>query len=164
MALLDLDCDALIILAKISLMQKVAERFECVISEDVYEEVVVEGKRKGYSDALTVEELVKRGLIKVLPVTPDRRALDITTGLGKGERTTLSLFFNVEADFVVTDDTRFLSRLIRAGVNHLDSATVIVLMFKLGFLTKSEALRALTSLRPLIKTDAFMKALKSIKG
>ncbi|RLE81049.1 MAG: hypothetical protein DRJ36_01680 [Thermoprotei archaeon] len=63
--LLVFDASALIKLAKSSILGDVVRSFRCVISEVVFNEVVVEGKRRGYSDALLIEKLVNADVIKV---------------------------------------------------------------------------------------------------
>ena len=161
MTTLVFDSDALIKLAKISIIHKITKKFKCIISEKVFKEVVIEGKKRGYKDAFIVENLVVQGLVSVVRHVPDSRALTITRNLGEGEKATLSLFFNLNARFLVSDDERFLSR-IRGHVRYLTSAAIIVRLFKLGFIAKSEALQALNNLKPFINIRVFQRALNEV--
>lgn len=77
------------------------------------------------------------------------------------KKATLSLFFNLNARFLVSDDERFLSR-IRGHVRYLTSAAIIVRLFKLGFIAKSEALQALNNLKPFINIRVFQRALNEV--
>lgn len=145
-----LDSDALIKLAKVSAISLVAESFTCFISEEVFREVVVEGKKRRYRDALTVEELVRKGLIKVAKHTVDERALRIAHGLDPGEATCLHLFFNLNADLIVSDDHEFAERMAEGNVPYLTVSLLILFMAERGMIKKEEAIRYLNSMRGLV--------------
>ena len=68
MVKLILDADASIKLSKISLIVVLSNAFEIILTKEVYEEQVVVGLKKGYSDAKRVETLVKSKKIGVKEV------------------------------------------------------------------------------------------------
>jgi predicted nucleic acid-binding protein len=79
----------------------------CFISDEVYEEVVTKGKERLYEDAFIVEEFCEKNVLKVRKAEENERAEAILGGkreLGLGEKTTLHLFFTLNADAIISDD------------------------------------------------------------
>lgn len=60
-----LDSDGLIKLVKSSIIEHLLSRFSCIISSEVYEEVVTKGIKRLYEDAFTIEKFVKRNMLRV---------------------------------------------------------------------------------------------------
>lgn len=58
---------------------------EVVVPSEVYREVVLEGLRLGFSDALAVEEAVKEGWIKVEALDGEERELSLRLAEGARE-------------------------------------------------------------------------------
>ena len=144
------DADCLIKLAKSGVLRRLLERFRCFISDVVYEEVVVRGKSRLYEDAFLVDEFVAEGLLKVRSVKRDERVLEmLVRSIGKGEASTLMLFFNLGADAILTDDKAFIRILTRHRIPFITSSRVIVRLVKLGVIGRDEGIEALNKLKYL---------------
>ena len=61
-----IDSDALIKLTKTGLLEQVCRHYNCAITSEVKEESVDEGKKRFYKDALKIEELIGKKLLKVI--------------------------------------------------------------------------------------------------
>jgi len=79
------DSSTLILLAKISLLRAVTEKFECVITEEVKRE----STRKSSFDAKMITELIKENKIKI-EKSKRRKRLEYEFNLGAGESSAIS--------------------------------------------------------------------------
>lgn len=161
-----LDSDGLIKLIKSSIAEVFLEKFSCFISQDVYEEVVVRGKEGLYEDAFAAEALIAKGKLKVKEVE-EERAAKILTGreeLGKGERSSLHLFFGLTADAIITDDKAFIKILSESNVPFIIPSDVIASLARLRLISEEQAMKALNSLRPYIHKGNYAKAKRVIEG
>ncbi|RZN33277.1 MAG: hypothetical protein EF813_11180 [Methanosarcinales archaeon] len=93
-----LDSDALIKLTEANCLEKILGALNCFISGDVCEEAVVSGVRRFYEDAFQIDRWVWGGKLTVEETVNNKIAQDVLKGskLGKGESSTLHLFFNNE--------------------------------------------------------------------
>ncbi|HDI42591.1 MAG TPA: hypothetical protein ENF62_02285 [Candidatus Bathyarchaeota archaeon] len=165
MVSLVLDSDCLIKLAKSTVLIKLLKHFQCFISKEVYEETVVKGKARLYEDAFLIDELVVKGKLRVKEVKENERALKLLAkGIGRGEASTLILFFNLGADAILTDDKAFIRRiLIRNEIPFITSSRVIIRLVRLGIIGKKEGIEALNRLKPYITREDYLTAIKVIK-
>jgi len=68
---IELDASGLIYLAKAGLLDLVEDLYEeIIITDAVYQEVVIRGKAGGYPDALVIERAVIEGHIQVKQLSP----------------------------------------------------------------------------------------------
>lgn len=135
--------------SKISLIGALAVAFVVVLTKEVYEEQVVVGLKKGYSDAQIVDTLVKSGKIEVKNV---QRIYD-DSRLGRGERSVIDYFLSVGADLIVSDDEAFLKVLDRLSIPYTPVAGSILMLVRHGRLTKEEGIKYLNSLKDMIKDE-----------
>ena len=94
----------LIFLAKIGKLNLLPEIFKLVlIPKKVFEEVVVKGKEKNYSDAFIVEDFIKKNdiIIKDIEIKELRNM-----PLGKGEIETIELALEQKITNVLIDETK----------------------------------------------------------
>ncbi len=84
-------------------------------------------------------------------------------GLGRGELAALALYKQIEADAIVSDDLAFLRRLKDEGVPFLVPAAIIVQMVLVNELTGDEAKAALARLRPSIRQDVYLQAMRDLE-
>ncbi|MCK4444799.1 MAG: hypothetical protein KAW09_09660 [Thermoplasmata archaeon] len=98
------DATPLIFLAKIGRLNLLEEIFETVlISEEVFSEVVVEGKEKGHHDAYLVEEFIERGFVLIKQVAIEKlRDMPI----GRGEVETIELAVEEKIRDVLMDEAK----------------------------------------------------------
>lgn len=125
-----LDACSLIYLAKAELVDLVEILYgEILIPEAVYQEAVVAGKKAGYADALTIEQYVEAGKMKVIRLTADvqRRmgALQLPLSLGAGERETIIEALEEEC-LAILDDLDSRAAASALGVSLCGSDTVLI--------------------------------------
>ena len=144
-----LDADASIKLSKISLIGALADAFVVVLTKEVYEEQVVVGLKKGYSDAQRVDTLVKSKKIEVKDV---QRIYD-DSRLGRGERSVIDYYLSIGADLIVSDDEAFLKVLDRLSIPYTPVAGSILMLVRHGRLTKEEGIKYFNSLKDMIKDE-----------
>ena len=154
------DGDGLIKLAKSGLLDRATKSLKCIISKEVYREVVEKGKEKLYEDAYTVERFVHSGEIKVIEI----RKIKSESSLGAGELSTLEVYKNKKADIIVSDDRRFLRLLEEENIPFIIPTDMIVILTKISKITKEEAINSLNKIRNLVKEDAYLAALQNLGG
>ena len=146
------DSDGLIKLIKAGILEKVIEYFICSITKEVYDETVVKGMERFYDDAFQIDGLIKKGKIMVKNIENSEKATNILKGssLGRGETSSLHLYFNLNAEAIISDDRAFLSVLQQNNVAFITPADLIVRSFELRILSKDESLNALDMIEPYI--------------
>ncbi len=142
------DSDGLIKLARAGVVHAIPS--ECLISEEVYKEVVVAGKRLGYADALEIERFIQNKKLKVKPTQPSL----FHHGLGEGERSALMLFKQVKASAIISDDRRFLSILEEENIPFMIPTECIVALVKTKRLTVREGIEALAKIREYVRKSS----------
>lgn len=159
------DSDALIKLVNAGVLLVVAEELEIYISERVYEETVVQGKKYHYRDADIIEEIISGGKIKIKQIKKNKMAnmqLRGCTHLGAGEKTTLHLFHQINAEAIVSDDQAFLEVLYSSKIPYLTSSELIAYMARDQKISKNQALAALENIRMSIREANYLKTKKQI--
>ncbi|MFW5927682.1 MAG: hypothetical protein ACOCSL_00660 [Thermoplasmatota archaeon] len=164
-----LDSDGLIKLQKAGLLELLASRCDCLIPEAVYKESVVEGKKGLYEDAFLIEDIIQEKIerIEIGDHGKDLEKIskDKLESLGKGEKETFQLYFQEEADAVVSDDRAFLKFLDRFDdVNYFTPCNTIYIMYKKGIITKKESLKSMDKIKKLIRNDVYEVVKTKIKG
>ena len=146
------DSDGLIKLTKAGILEKIIEHFICSITKEVYDETVVKGMERFYDDAFQIDGLIKKGKIMVKNIENSEKATNILKGssLGRGETSSLHLYFNLNAEAIISDDRVFLSVLQQNNVAFITPADLIVRSFELRILSKDESLNALDMIEPYI--------------
>ena len=89
-----LDASSLIYLTKAGILDLLNDLYqEVIITGAVYQEAVIEGKRRGYPDAFAIERAVADGRVRVLQLGPVARERLVKAGfpgrLGVGEQETI---------------------------------------------------------------------------
>jgi len=89
-----LDASSLIYLAKAGILDLIADLYqEVIITGAVYQEAVIEGKRRGHPDAFAIARAVADGRVRVLQLGPVARERLVKAGfpgrLGAGEQETI---------------------------------------------------------------------------
>jgi len=128
----------LIYLSKVSLSWIFEElEGEKLIPETVYYEVVVKGKERGEIDAFIVDELIQKGVLKVIKVKPINWLKGVKE-LHKGEIEVLSLA-KEKNGITITDDSiaREIGEIL--GVKVHGTLYLIFLMLKKGRIDKRTA-------------------------
>ncbi len=115
-------------------------RGDKIIPTQVYEQVVTRGKIRGDADALVSEELVKKGVIKVVTIKNDFKELlkSLKEELHEGELEVLALA-KVKGGVAVLDESiaREVGNVFKIEVH--GTLFMIFLMVKKGKMKKEEA-------------------------
>lgn len=145
------DSDALIKSAKAGILEKIASELDVLITSEVYQETVEEGKKRLYEDAEKIEKLVKENKIKL---TKSAKNISIEGRiLGKGEA---SVFHACQKNaIIVTDDLGFTSFLKDKNINVLSSVHIIIILFKTKKISKVQALQYLEKLKTFIRNELY---------
>ena len=101
------DSSSLILLAKASVLETITDVDDLIISKCVYNETVVEGKKKSITDSLIIEKLMIDDKIKVGEAPIDERTkLKESFGITCGENETVVIAIKEQCRFVITDDKK----------------------------------------------------------
>lgn len=149
------DADGLIKLTKSGIMDKLAEKYECAITKQVYDEAVSEGKKRHYQDAFEIEKLVEKKAINVEMVH-----LQSSSMLGKGE---LSTYLIAGDSMIVSDDRKFLTMLHQEDRKFVVPAHVIALLAQKKIVPKTDAIIALNRIKQLITAESYTQALQMLE-
>ncbi|MBI2664134.1 hypothetical protein HYX10_02205 [Candidatus Woesearchaeota archaeon] len=139
------DATALILLAKVSVLEMFADRNAVTVPNGVYDEVE-KGKEKGRADALLVEMLVKQKKLGL--ATPKNSAKDFIQhifNLKAGELEVISLVHKTE-NTVLTDDKKCFNSAKALGIGYITSPDVIASLFAKKAITKEKAFECFDSL------------------
>lgn len=112
---------------------------EKFIPTQVYEQVITQGKIRGDADAIISEELIKKGIIKVVTVVENKEMLKSLKGeLHEGELEVLALAKN-KGGIAVLDESiaREVGRVFKIEVH--GTLFLIFLMVRMRKLRKEEA-------------------------
>lgn len=111
-----------------------------IIPPQVYDQVVLQGKERGDSDALVSEELVRNGILQVVGI--ESRFLEelrkVEVGLHRGELEVLALAKDKKGKAVLDESmAREVGKIF--GIEVHGSLYLIFLMIKKGVLERKEA-------------------------
>ena len=95
----------LILLAKIGHLEYIFNLFETIfVPSEVYEEVVVRGKKDGFPDAMIIDQAIKNNLIIVKEVKKLFKAQELKKFLHEGEIKAISLAKELSNNTILLDD------------------------------------------------------------
>lgn len=152
------DSDGLIKLVKAGIFDSI--KLKCIISQQVYREAVVEGKKQLYQDAFEIEKFIKNKKITVIKITID----ETIPGLGKGELSTLLLFKKLKAHAIISDDRKFLKLLDERQIAYIVPTEAIVGLASNKHLEKEKAIQALNKIKNLVRKENYESAVNALGG
>lgn len=145
------DSDALIKISKAEFLDLVAENFDVYITEEVYDETVIEGKKGFYPDADKIERLIQDGKIKIQKYYKKRKVPQ--QNFGKGE---ISIFQAYgKGSLIVTDDMSFALYLQKENIKSISSAYLLFVLVKKKKMKKDNAHYCLENLKPFIRKEVY---------
>lgn len=155
------DSDGIIKITKSGFGEKILEHFNCIISKEVYQECVIEGKKHYYDDAFKIEEFTKIGILKIKRAVETKESEEIlfkTKSLGIGEISSLKLFISLRADTIVSDDKTFVNLLFFNEIPYILPIDLIVRCYELKILSKDDTLYAIENIRYYVTESSYLKA------
>lgn len=155
-----LDSDTLIKLTHSEAIFKICGAFSCLITNEVKEETVKEGKKRFYPDALTIEKLINDNFIKI---RDSKRKIGLKEDLGKGEKSVLELYRSIRNSIIVSDDSAFIRHLENENIPFFVPSDLIILLKKLNKISLKEALYFLDKIKVFIKEDVYNETKKELK-
>ena len=154
-----LDNDCLIKLTKAGALDALVKSATCFVPKEVFEEVVIVGKRLLYKDAEEISRIVEQGRIQIVTVMYQPHLT-----LGKGEVAAKELAKKVRSDVVLSDDQRLLNELESEGIAFMNSAHAIVWLKETKAVTRDEALMMIKRLSPFISEGSHQTAITMLGG
>lgn len=155
-----LDSDALIKLTKSRLLEQICSHYICIITNEIENECVYEGKKRLYKDALKIEEFINKNLLRIVNL---KRTRKIKGDFGKGEASTLNLYFQEKNSIIITDDSAFIRYLEENNIKFFVPADLILLMKTSNKIDKKTALKYLEKIKGFIREDVYKDIKKDIK-
>ncbi|MEW6069999.1 MAG: DUF3368 domain-containing protein [Candidatus Thermoplasmatota archaeon] len=162
-----LNSTPLIYLTKIGKLLLLKKLFgEIIIPKEVFKEVVIKGKREGFSDALIIEEELRKGWIKVKDVEKDKRLMRFTPELDIGEVEVITLARKIKPAIVLIDDA--CGRAVAESFELNVKGTIYVLLkaYKNKLLSNKEIIELIDKLIFAgfrIAPEVYVNMLKEIK-
>jgi predicted nucleic acid-binding protein len=133
------DAGPLIILAKLGQLGLLLKLYtEILISNEVYQEVVVNGSRLGAADAQIVDFLVRRNHIQVIDVILPVVLPNWALALDAGELETIFMAKAQAADWVLVDDIQARKAARREGLQMKGTVGILLAAFREGYLSLPE--------------------------
>ena len=160
-----LDSDGLIKLTKAGCLEKILGAIDCFISKEVYVETVINGMKRFHEDAFRIDELVKDGKLKIEETRNNEMAWEILkeSKLGKGEKSTLHLFFNKSALAIISDDRVFLNILHKNNIPFIIPTDMIVRLYELKIITMGESIEVLNMIKPYVNKHNYDRAKNNLE-
>ena len=157
-----LDSDALIKISKAEFLDAVAENFNVAVTEEVYYETVIEGKKGFYQDADNIDKLVQSGKIKIRIGRGYRKKKKPKQSFGIGEASVLQAY--QKGSLIVTDDLSFTAYMEKEQIKSISSAHLLLALVKKKKVKKDKARYCLEKLRYLIRKEVYELIRKDIEG
>ena len=156
------DSDALIKVTKAGFLEHVTTTFNVYITDDVYNEVVEEGKKRLYYDAEKIKNIIDNKKIYLIKNYSHIKRTEPKQSFGRGE---ISVFQAYNKDYViVSDDLSFVLYLNKESIKNISSAHLLIALVKKGNITKEKAYYHLEKLKPLIRKEIFELVKNDIEG
>ena len=132
------DATALILLAKVTVLEKFVSRNIVITSKMVYEEVVV-GKEKSRKDSVLVERLVQEKKLNLRkPTKSIKNKLEKLFNLKAGELEVVSLAYKTK-HIILSDDKKCLNAAKGLGIDFITSLDIIVTLYRKSIITQEKA-------------------------
>lgn len=132
------DATALILLAKVSVLETFVDRNDVATSKMVYEEVV-RGKEIGRKDSILVERIVHENKLKI--ITPSKSIKKEIGGLFNikgGELGVISSAYK-KKHTILSDDKKCLNAAKALGIGFIISLDIIIALYKNKAINKEKA-------------------------
>jgi predicted nucleic acid-binding protein len=144
------DTMVVIHLAKLTLLAKSCERFKPVVIPEEVREEILEGKKKGYEDAILVEDLIKAGRLKVKRVHEKsllKKAEEFNVQGGEAEA--LALYWQEEADYLATDDDNLRKKAVLLSLKLIGTPAIMLKLYNANAISRDKFIESTQGLRKI---------------
>jgi len=134
------DAGPLLALGKLGLMRILRHFYDPIlVPSAVYEEVVLQGLARGYSDAYVVQQAILRGELTVVSLS-DQELLDRvkTLPLGRGEKQVIHLGLAISPSWVLIDDQLAREEASHLGLRVKGTVGIIASAYRQGIIALEE--------------------------
>ena len=144
---------------------KILNSFQCLITEEVYNETIIRGMERAHDDAYEINELIKEGKLKVENAINNKLVENMFENrtFGVGECSTLHLFHNSDAKVIVTDDRAFLNLLDKNNISYIIPTDLIVRLYELKVITKDESINSLDAIKIYVSGPNYDAARRNLE-
>ncbi len=145
------DSMVLIHLAKMQVLTYSCQYFgDVIIPTKVYEETVINGKKKGHPDALIIQQTINSNLIKIKEIKNKDNVDNLRLfGLHLGEAEAVALYFQEKAQFLATDDDTCRKNRIILGINIIGSPAIVLMLLRKALITRKKAIDCISALETI---------------
>ncbi len=145
------DSMVLIHLAKMQVLTYSCQYFgDVIIPTKVYEETVINGKKKGHPDALIIQQTINSNLIKIKEINNKDNVDNLRLfGLHLGEAEAVALYFQEKAQFLATDDDTCRKNRIILGINIIGSPAIVLMLLRKALITRKKAIDCISALETI---------------
>ena len=162
------DASTLILLQKITLLDKLVKNFKFIITQGVSNEAVIKGEKIKSKDAYLLENKINNNLI-IIKKIKDKKRVDYTIkefGLGEGEAEAIVLFLQENADTLATDDHKAINVCKIYRIPFMTALTFVVSASAIKLIAKDEAKEMIKDLGVYgrYKDELIYKSLNCIGG
>jgi len=135
------DASTLILLQKIVLLDRLVKNFEFIISQEIYDEAVIKGKKIKSKDSYLIENKINRGIIKIKKIKDRKRVNQIISefSLEKGETEAIVLFLQENADILAIDDHKAINVCKIYKIPFITALTFVITSLDAKIIIKNEA-------------------------
>lgn len=137
------DSSSLILLEKSELLLRLVKLEKIMIPKKVYSEVVEEGLKRNFTDAIKIDQLVNKKQIIVKEI---KQKKEFKISLGKGEKEAIELYYQEHADKIIVDDKKALDVCKVLNISYLTVHIILLSLLKKKKINKKEAIESLTIL------------------
>ncbi len=136
----------LIFLAKLALFDPVKKLYPTIlIPTEVHEEVIVHGKKEGFSEVLVLEKHLKEGYLKVVDVK-EKSTKNVPSGLHLGEVRAIQLCLEQKLKTILLDDKEAIAYARILGLEPIRTTRLLLELVKQKQLSKEQFTHALVRL------------------
>lgn len=144
--------DAMVVihLAKLTLLAKSCEHFKPVVIPEAVHTEILAGKKKGYEDAILIEDLIKTDKLKV------KRALDKAFlkraeeyNAQGSEAEAIALYWQEDADYLATDDDNVRRKAVLLDLKLIGTPAIILKLYKAKVIGKTKFVENTQGLRKI---------------
>ncbi len=141
-----IDASSLILLSKISVLEKLLIKNKCISPKLVYEEVI-KGKEKGRKDSLLIERLFSER--KILLENSDKiitNKIRNMYNLKGGELEVVSIAFGKKDRIILSDDRKCINVSKALKIDFITSLDVVVALYKKKHTSREKAINCIEKL------------------